>query len=262
MCNSVDVSIFYARIYQSRSRDHTRDQVAINASERAVENAPSQDGGESLRSVLAGSSCRSFQLTSALAIAHADLRLPGGNSGRTMASLAVFLPFGPEDSHFLPRCRHAFPLFSNPGHWQSGELPMKVGGGGLATLIFAVGLFACCTARSEPACAATDIAFVRGSLAQAGGNPMAAPRNPGRAPAENLLVAADQLNEVDRALNQDTPPAPAKAQASRGEPARRVAVVMASSDHSIWRETTPLGKLFVGFGALLTLASAARMFMA
>ena len=35
-----------------------------------------------------------------------------------------------------------------------------------------------------------------------------------------------------------------------------------SSDSSSWDETSLIGKIFIGFGALLTMASAARMFMA
>jgi hypothetical protein len=35
-----------------------------------------------------------------------------------------------------------------------------------------------------------------------------------------------------------------------------------SSESSIWDQTSLIGKIFIGFGALLTMASAARMFMA
>jgi hypothetical protein len=41
------------------------------------------------------------------------------------------------------------------------------------------------------------------------------------------------------------------------------APVMASgNDGSTWDQTSLIGKIFIGFGALLTMASAARMFMA
>jgi hypothetical protein len=51
--------------------------------------------------------------------------------------------------------------------------------------------------------------------------------------------------------------------ASAEAPAALVAPVMAnSSEHSAWDQTTLIGKIFIGFGALLTMASAARMFMA
>jgi len=75
------------------------------------------------------------------------------------------------------------------------------------------------------------------------------------------VVAADQLNEVDRAL-QENSPAPA-AMASAEAPVAATAPVMASnSANSPWDETSLIGKIFIGFGALLTMASAARMFMA
>jgi hypothetical protein len=69
----------------------------------------------------------------------------------------------------------------------------------------------------------------------------------------NLIVASDQLNDVDRTLQEGSsssatanpPPAPA-----------------ATSEGSTWDETSLIGKIFIAFGALLTMASAARMFMA
>jgi hypothetical protein len=75
------------------------------------------------------------------------------------------------------------------------------------------------------------------------------------------MVAADQLNDVDRALHEGNPPA--LVMASADTPA--TAPMMASSsgnDGSTWDQTSLIGKIFIGFGALLTMASAARMFMA
>ena len=79
------------------------------------------------------------------------------------------------------------------------------------------------------------------------------------------VVAADQLNDVDRALHEATPPATPVALASSDAPvpASPPAVVAANnSDNSTWDQTSLIGKIFIGFGALLTMASAARMFMA
>jgi hypothetical protein len=75
------------------------------------------------------------------------------------------------------------------------------------------------------------------------------------------VVAADELNDVDRALHVSTPPAPPVAMASADTP---VAPVMAAggNDNSTWDQTSLIGKIFIGFGALLTMASAARMFIA
>lgn len=75
------------------------------------------------------------------------------------------------------------------------------------------------------------------------------------------MVAADQLNDVDRALHEGSPPALVMASADT----QATAPVMASSsgnDGSTWDQTSLIGKIFIGFGALLTMASAARMFMA
>jgi hypothetical protein len=85
------------------------------------------------------------------------------------------------------------------------------------------------------------------------------------AQADTQVVAADQLNDVDRALRQSppaagTPPAAPLAVASAEAPAAPVAA--GSNDNSAWDQTSLIGKIFIGFGALLTMASAARMFMA
>ena len=85
----------------------------------------------------------------------------------------------------------------------------------------------------------------------------------GAAPnAEPQVVAPDQLNDVDRALQQDNPPAQ-KAVIAATEAQPRPALVMASSQQSsAWDQSSLIGKIFIGVGTLLTLASAARMFMA
>ena len=79
-------------------------------------------------------------------------------------------------------------------------------------------------------------------------------------PADGQVVASDQLNDVDRAL-RETPPSPQVTVASNDTPAQR-AIAMAGNDHSLWDETSLIGKVFIAFGTLLTVASAARMFMA
>ena len=80
-------------------------------------------------------------------------------------------------------------------------------------------------------------------------------------PADTEVVAADQLNDVDRALQASKPAA--LTMASAETTAAPVAPVMAKSkEDSAWDQTSLIGKIFIGFGALLTMASAARMFMA
>jgi len=72
-----------------------------------------------------------------------------------------------------------------------------------------------------------------------------------------VVAAADQLNDADRAL---TPPAANSAAPPANQLQPRAAA--ASRDSSTWEQTSLIGKIFIGFGALLTMASAARMFMA
>jgi hypothetical protein len=86
------------------------------------------------------------------------------------------------------------------------------------------------------------------------------PNNPpADAPAANTdQGSADQLNDADRSLSADKALAPA--------PTLTMAVAQtpsaASDSDSTWQRTSLLGKIFVAFGGLLTIASAARMFMA
>jgi hypothetical protein len=76
------------------------------------------------------------------------------------------------------------------------------------------------------------------------------------------VVAADQLNDVDRALHAAAPPETPVAMASADAPAAPAVVAAGSNESSTWDQTSLVGKIFIGFGALLTMASAARMFIA
>jgi hypothetical protein len=73
---------------------------------------------------------------------------------------------------------------------------------------------------------------------------------------ETILVAADQLNDMDKALHESSP-----APATAANPPPAPAATM-TSENTVWDQTSLIGKVFIGFGALLTMASAARMFMA
>jgi hypothetical protein len=77
---------------------------------------------------------------------------------------------------------------------------------------------------------------------------------------ETLVVAADQLNDVDRTLHEGDAPAANTVVASANPPA--APITASSQESSTWDQTSLIGKIFIGFGALLTMASAARMFMA
>jgi hypothetical protein len=74
------------------------------------------------------------------------------------------------------------------------------------------------------------------------------------------MVAADQLNELDRAITDDKAddkPALTLASATIDAP-----VVVSQSNSTTLEQTSLIGKIFIAFGGLLTLASAARMFIA
>ncbi|MFY9952780.1 hypothetical protein [Bradyrhizobium sp.] len=80
---------------------------------------------------------------------------------------------------------------------------------------------------------------------------------------ESQMVAPDQLNDVDRALREDPPPQQtALAMSSADAAAASATPVMASSESSSWDQSSLIGEICIAAGALLTLASAARMFMA
>jgi hypothetical protein len=89
------------------------------------------------------------------------------------------------------------------------------------------------------------------------------------APADTAVAAPDQLNETDRALHKDVdkalqeaPSTQTVALASTTKPAAEGAAQAANNESSTLDKTSLIGKIFIAFGALLTMASAARMFMA
>ncbi|UPK29500.1 hypothetical protein [Bradyrhizobium sp. 195] len=118
-------------------------------------------------------------------------------------------------------------------------------------------------ANAQLAAADTPTAAAASAMTdRANGNVQAAADNTNAAAAEGQVVAPDQLNDIDRAVQQDNPPAQ-KAVIAATEAQPRPAPVMASSQQSsAWDQSSLIGKIFIGVGTLLTLASAARMFMA
>lgn len=126
---------------------------------------------------------------------------------------------------------------------------------GRAALILAIGLLAG-FAGPGPSWAAdpqTDATTVTTP-----GNPI----DPQAAPAAQA-APSDQLNASDRAAQPDDVRTPVIVTQSQPEtPAVRPSPVVAGSQNATWDETSLIGKIFIGFGALLTVASAARMFMA
>jgi hypothetical protein len=86
--------------------------------------------------------------------------------------------------------------------------------------------------------------------------------------AAAAVVPADQVNEVDRAMNAtretNATKEPTLAMAAMNPQGKAAAetTAVASNDDSTWAQTSMIGKVFIAFGGLLMLASAARMFMA
>jgi hypothetical protein len=82
--------------------------------------------------------------------------------------------------------------------------------------------------------------------------------------ATTETIPADQLSDADRTLSEAAPPPAAPEPTAAPTPVSAVARVPAASsyDDSTWSQTSVIGKVFIAFGGLLTLASAARMFMA
>jgi hypothetical protein len=79
--------------------------------------------------------------------------------------------------------------------------------------------------------------------------------------ADATVVAPDQLNDVDRAL-QEAPATQQTVAMASAKPAADSTAQAANSESSTLDKTSLVGKIFIAFGALLTMASAARMFMA
>jgi hypothetical protein len=71
---------------------------------------------------------------------------------------------------------------------------------------------------------------------------------------ESMLATSDQLSDSDRSLQEGR--AAGTTAASPVPPA-----TAATSESSISDHTSLVGKIFIGLGALLTMASAARMFI-
>ena len=76
------------------------------------------------------------------------------------------------------------------------------------------------------------------------------------APTEQV-AAADQLNDLDRAAEEKPPLTLAKATIDTPPAAATTA-----ENNRPWEQTSMIGKVFIALGGLLTMASAARMFMA
>jgi len=130
---------------------------------------------------------------------------------------------------------------------------------GLSAFLFAAGLsIALMASLALPSHAYAEDAPAAASAAtdaQAAGSPT----------GDSQQAAPEEPNPVDNATlpaPADAAPAATTAQTDAPAAPRPAPVMASSSDQSTWDETSLIGKIFIGFGALLTIASAARMFMA
>ncbi len=74
---------------------------------------------------------------------------------------------------------------------------------------------------------------------------------------QTIVAAADQLSDADRTLQEGG----STAAATASPPPAPAAVATMTSESSAWDQSSLIGKVFIGFGALLTMASAVRMFV-
>jgi hypothetical protein len=74
--------------------------------------------------------------------------------------------------------------------------------------------------------------------------------------ADATLVAADELNDLDRAATPDKPIWKVL------RPIPQTPYLNAQSSEDTWNQASMIGKIFIVMGGFLTLASAARMFVA
>ena len=75
-----------------------------------------------------------------------------------------------------------------------------------------------------------------------------------------VIAASDQLNDIDRTLQDGSSATTANANPPE-PPLPQPSATTLNSDATVWDRTSLIGKIFIGFGALLTMASAARMFI-
>lgn len=85
---------------------------------------------------------------------------------------------------------------------------------------------------------------------------MAADPAPAASAEVPILVAADELNEVDRAAQPERP------MGKIFRPIPLAPYLSNPSSDDTWNQTSLIGKVFIVMGGCLTLASAARMFVA
>lgn len=129
-----------------------------------------------------------------------------------------------------------------------------------SALILAIGLLAGFSARSL-AVADDQIAPAPSTAPQADmPTQSSSPLQASPAPQSN---SATQPATADDDAAAPVPPQSSGQRPTQATPAPpRAPAVAGGSGYTLWKDTSLIGKIFIGVGALLTIASAARMFMA
>lgn len=126
-----------------------------------------------------------------------------------------------------------------------------------SALILAIGLCAGPAAASHAATHDNSHAAILIAQAGSGTQPTSAVQPAAGYPA----IAPDRLTAADRALRDPGAPSSVPAATTAAVTSPATASAASNDGHSLWGKTSLIGKIFVGIGAVLTLASAARMFM-
>lgn len=118
--------------------------------------------------------------------------------------------------------------------------------------------------RSSPAPAVTNDGSPAPQLGSATASEASQTDAKTDAKAEAEVIPSDELNDVDRAMAAQAKPTPTLALASVNtpDPVTTGQAASASDDNSSWAQASLIGKIFIAFGGLLTLASAVRMLIA
>lgn len=163
----------------------------------------------------------------------------------------------PEKTTSAPAKDAATPLTSSVANAKAQLLDNNPSAGNAAPLTPAPASIA---DRSSPAPAVMN----DGTPAPQLGSATASEAPPTTAKAEAEVIPSDELNDVDRAMAAQAEPAPTLALASVNtpEPVTTGQAASAGDDNSSWAQASLIGKLFIAFGGLLTLASAVRMLIA
>ena len=188
----------------------------------------------------------------------ADSKSASTESGRGAEESVAVKKYAKHGSRHWKRHAHhksgKVALKSSPAAQKADATDVAAADGGVATAIPP----SVANANAQLASADTLDGNARAMSARANDILQAAADKPvdAQSAAEAPVVSPDALNEVDRTLPASDPPAPTMATAAADAPA-----VESRDDSSSSDRTSLIGKIFMACGGLLTLASAARMFM-